>query len=85
MEFSLASEMTRDLTRLSQPGKKVRELQELAEGNLLVLAIQRGDGNVLRSGFLEESLREDDAVIIVGRTHALPPNLRAEVVREELL
>jgi voltage-gated potassium channel len=66
-------------------GKKVRELQELAEGNLLVLAIQRGDGNVLRSGFLEESLREDDAVIIVGRTHALPPNLRAEVVREELL
>ena len=66
-------------------GKKVRELQELAEGNLLVLAVQRGDGNVLRSGFLEESLREDDAVIIVGRTHALPPNLRAEVVREELL
>ena len=66
-------------------GKKVRELQELAEGNLLVLAIQRGDGNVLRTGFLEESLREDDAVIIVGRTHALPPNLRAEVVREELL
>jgi voltage-gated potassium channel len=66
-------------------GKKVRELQELAEGNLLVLAIQRGHGNVLRSGFLEESLREDDAVIIVGRTHALPPNLRAEVVREELL
>ena len=66
-------------------GKKVRELQELAEGNLLVLAIQRGDGNVLRSGFLEESLREDDAVIIVGRTDALPPNLRAEVLREELL
>jgi voltage-gated potassium channel len=66
-------------------GKKVRELQGLAEGNLLVLAIQRGDGNVLRSGFLEESLREDDAVIIVGRTHALPPNLRAEVVSEELL
>src|ERR1700736_6585531 len=66
-------------------GKKVQELHDLAEGNLLVLAIQRGDGNVLRSGFLEESLREDDAVIIVGRTHALPPNLRAEVVREELL
>jgi voltage-gated potassium channel len=66
-------------------GKKVRELQDLAEGNLLVLAIQRGDGNVLRNEFLEESLREDDAVIILGRTHALPPNLRAEVVREELL
>jgi voltage-gated potassium channel len=66
-------------------GKKVRELQDLAEGNLLVLAIQRADGNVLRSGFLDELLSEGDAVIILGRTHALPPILRAEVEREELL
>jgi Trk K+ transport system NAD-binding subunit len=66
-------------------GKKVLELQNLAEGNLLVLAIQRVDGNVLKSGFLEESLREGDAVIILGRTHVLPPLLRAEVEREELL
>jgi voltage-gated potassium channel len=66
-------------------GKKVQELQDLAEGNLLVLAIQRADGNVLRSGFLEESLCEGDAVIIVGRTHALPPILRAEMEKEELL
>jgi voltage-gated potassium channel len=66
-------------------GKKVRELHDLAEGNLLVLAIQRGDGNVLRSDFLEESLCEGDAVIILGRTHALPPILRAEVEREGLL
>jgi voltage-gated potassium channel len=66
-------------------GKKVRELQDLAEGNLLVLAIQRADGNVLRSGFLEEALCEGDAVIILSRNHALPPILRAEVEREELL
>jgi voltage-gated potassium channel len=66
-------------------GKSVRELQNLAEGNMLVLAIQRADGNVLRSGFLEESLCEGDAVIILGRTDALPPILRAEVEREELL
>jgi voltage-gated potassium channel len=66
-------------------GKKVLELQNLAEGNLLVLAVQRADGNVLKSGFLEESLREGDAVIILGRTHVLPPLLRAEVEREELL
>jgi voltage-gated potassium channel len=65
-------------------GKKVRELQELAEGNLLVLAIQRAEGNVLRSGFLDESLCEGDAVIIIGRPQALPPVLRAEVEREEL-
>jgi voltage-gated potassium channel len=66
-------------------GKKVQELQSLAEGNLLVLAIQRADGNVLKSGFLEESLREGDAVIILGRMNVLPPLLRAEVEREELL
>jgi voltage-gated potassium channel len=66
-------------------GKKVQELQDLAAGNLLVLAIQRADGNVLRTGFLEELLREGDAVIIVGRTHALPPILRAEIERKELL
>jgi hypothetical protein len=39
----------------------------------------------LRSDFLEESLCEGDAVIIVGRTHALPQILRAEMEREELL
>jgi voltage-gated potassium channel len=66
-------------------GKKVQELQNLAEGNLLVLAIQRADGSVLKSGFLEESLREGDAVIILGRMQVLPPLLRAEVEREELL
>ncbi len=66
-------------------GKKVRELHDLAEGNLLVLAIQRADGNVLRSGFLEELLCEGDAVIILGRQYALPPILRAEVEREGLL
>ncbi len=66
-------------------GKKVQELQDLAEGNLLVLAIQRADGNVLKSGFLDESLCEGDAVIIVGRTQALPPILRAEMEKEELL
>jgi voltage-gated potassium channel len=66
-------------------GKKVQELQDLAEGNLLVVAIQRADGNVLRTGFLQESLREGDSVIIVGRPHALPPVLRGEMEQEELL
>jgi voltage-gated potassium channel len=66
-------------------GKKVRELQDLAGGNLLVLAIQRADGNILRSGFLEEPLRDGDAVIIMGRTHALPSILYGKMEREELL
>jgi voltage-gated potassium channel len=66
-------------------GKKVQELQTLAQGNFLVLAIQRADGTILRSGFLEESLQEGDAVIIVGRTNALPAILRAEMEKEELL
>jgi voltage-gated potassium channel len=66
-------------------GKTVQELQDLGRGNLLVLAIQRADGSVLRGGFLEEQLRDGDAVIIVGRKHALPSFLRAETDREELL
>jgi voltage-gated potassium channel len=66
-------------------GKTVAELQTLSEGHLLVLAIQRADGNVLKSGFLEEKLHEGDAVIIVGRTNSLPPALLGEVEREELL
>jgi voltage-gated potassium channel len=66
-------------------GKKVQELQDLAEGNVLVLAIERADGSILQSGFLQEPLCEGDAVIIIGRTHALPPILRAEIEREELL
>jgi Trk K+ transport system NAD-binding subunit len=66
-------------------GKSVRKLQDLTEGNMLFLAIQRADGNILRSGFLEELLCEGDAVIILGHAHALPPILRAEVEREERL
>jgi voltage-gated potassium channel len=65
-------------------GKTILELQNMSEGHLLVIALQRADGNVLRSGFIEEKLREGDAVIIIGRVHSLPPSLREEVDREEL-
>ena len=66
-------------------GKKVQELQNLAQGNLLVLAIQRADGAILQNDFLQESLAEGDSVIIVGRKHALPSILRDETEREEML
>jgi voltage-gated potassium channel len=66
-------------------GKNAQELQDLAEGSLLVVAIQRADGTVLRSDFLQEPMREGDAVIIVGRTGVLPSILGAEIEREELL
>jgi voltage-gated potassium channel len=66
-------------------GKTVAELQALSEGNLLVIALQRADGSVLRSGFLEEKLREGDAVVVIGRMNVLPPALKGEVDREELL
>jgi voltage-gated potassium channel len=66
-------------------GKKVQELQNLAQGNLLVLAIQRADGVILQNDFLQESLAEGDSVIIVGRKRALPSILRDETEREELL
>lgn len=63
-------------------GKTVAELQALGEGNLLVIALERADGSVLRSGFLEEKLHEGDSVIIIGRVQSLPPALRGEVDRE---
>jgi voltage-gated potassium channel len=66
-------------------GKTAQELQALAQGNLLVVAIQRADGTVLKNDFLQEPLREGDAVIVVGRTNALPSILRAETEREGLL
>jgi voltage-gated potassium channel len=66
-------------------GRSIFELQNMSEGHLLVIALQRRDGSVLRSGFLEEKLQAGDSVIIIGRVHALPPALRGEVDREELL
>jgi voltage-gated potassium channel len=66
-------------------GKTVLELQNMSDGHLLVIALQRADGSVLRSGFLEEKLHAGDAVIIIGRVHALPPALRGEVDREEIV
>ena len=64
-------------------GRTVLELQNMAEGHLIVIALQRADGSVLRSGFLEEKLQPGDAVIIIGRVHALPPALRGQVDRAE--
>ncbi len=66
-------------------GKTVGELQAMSDGNMLVIALERGDGTILRSGFLQEPLGKGDAVIIIGRVQALPPSLRSEVDREELL
>ena len=66
-------------------GKTVAELQTLSEGHLFVLALQRADGHVLKTGFHEEKLQAGDSVIIIGRTHALPSALRGEVDREGLL
>jgi len=65
-------------------GNTVGQLQAASEGHLLVLAVQRADGNVLRSGFLKETLKEGDSLVIIGRTNALPPALRGEVDRESL-
>jgi len=65
-------------------GKTILELQNMSEGHLLVIALQRADGNILRSGFLEERLAAGDAVIIIGRVLSLPPALREEVDRQDI-
>jgi len=66
-------------------GKSIKDLQDLSEGHLLAIALQRADGSILRSGFLEEELKEGDSVIIIGRINSLPPALIHEVDREELV
>jgi voltage-gated potassium channel len=53
--------------------------------HLLVIALQRADGNILRSGFQEEKLQANDSVIIIGRVHSLPSALRGEVDRQEMV
>jgi K+/H+ antiporter YhaU regulatory subunit KhtT len=65
-------------------GKTILELQNMSDGHLLVIALQRADGNVLRSGFLEEKLQTGDSVIIIGRVQSLPPGMRGEVDRQEM-
>jgi voltage-gated potassium channel len=65
-------------------GKTILELQNMSDGHLLVIALQRADGRVLRSGFIDERLHSGDAVIIIGRVHSLPPALHGEVERQEM-
>ena len=65
-------------------GKTVLDLHEMAEGNLLALAVQRADGNLLRSNLLQERLQAGDAVIVVARSGGLPLKVREETEREEL-
>ena len=66
-------------------GKTILELQNMADGHLLVIALQRADGNILRSGFNEEKLQAGDSVIIIGRVQSLPTALREQVDRQEMI
>ena len=72
-------------SRTALIGKTVAEIQALSEGHLLVIALLRADGTILRSDFLQMDVQEGDALIIIGRVNALPPALREKVDREELL
>ena len=66
-------------------GKTILDLQNLAAGNLLAIALRRADGSIIRSDFLDKVLEPDDSVIIIGRVNSLPAKLRGEVDREALL
>jgi voltage-gated potassium channel len=65
-------------------GKTILELQNMSDGHLLVIALQRAGGNVLRAGFIEEKLQAGDSVIIIGRVQSLPAALREQVDRQEM-
>jgi voltage-gated potassium channel len=66
-------------------GKTVAEIIALSEGHMLVVALHRADGSILRTGFMEERLDAGDAIIIIAKTQALPAILRTEMEREELV
>ena len=66
-------------------GLQVREVQRKAEGDLLVIALKRADGSVLREDLDEIVLQEGDALIVVGRLRNLPSSLRNEVDQSRLL
>lgn len=66
-------------------GLRVLEVQRKAEGELLVIAIKRADGTVLRDDLDEIILQEGDALIVVGRTRKLPTVLSSEVDQSRLL
>jgi voltage-gated potassium channel len=72
-------------SRTALIGKTVAEIQGLSEGHLLVIALLRADGSVIRQDFLPLVTREGDALIIIGRVNDLPPALREQVDRAELL
>ena len=57
----------------------------IVEVHLLVIALQRANGNVLHSGFMEEKLQPGDSIIIIGRVHSLPSTLKEEVDRAEVV
>ena len=66
-------------------GLRVLEVQRKAEGDLLVIALKRADGTVLRDDLDEIVLQEGDALIVVGRIRNLPSSLRGEVDQNRLL
>jgi Trk K+ transport system NAD-binding subunit len=64
-------------------GKTVADINALAEGQMLIIALQRADGSILRSGFMEQQLDVGDSLIIIARTPALPQILRTEMEGED--
>jgi voltage-gated potassium channel len=84
-QFGVEIDELRLKKRTHLVGKTVAEISALSEGQMLVVALQRADGSILRTGFMDLSVEEGDAMIIIARSQTLPVILRTETEREELL
>lgn len=66
-------------------GLNVSEIYKQGRGDLLVLAVKRADGNILRKSLKNVVLKEGDSLIVVGRTRGLPSLIGAEVDQNRMI
>jgi len=57
-------------------GWSVGEIQRKAEGNLMIVAIRKASGEVIRDRLIKARLDAGDSLIIMGRTEGLPDFLQ---------
>jgi voltage-gated potassium channel len=66
-------------------GWSVGEIQRKAEGNMMVLAVRRANGGIVRDGVEKVCVEPGDALVVMGRTEGLPAFIRSMVKDTELI
>jgi voltage-gated potassium channel len=66
-------------------GWRIGEIQRKAGGELMVLAIRRGNGDIIRENFSQLSIELGDSLIVMGRLGGVPTFLKQEIADTELI